>query len=168
MEIAAQIISIIASGIMIFSFQLKSNRRLFLCQVVSGVLFAVSYYLLGALTGCLMNVVGFARMGILALGEKYRKWYLLVLLELGFLVSTIVSYEGYLSLIVLAAQFFATLALWTDNGKLIRIVQVSAISPLWLLYNFLVMSIGGIVCEAFNMLSIGISFLRHGKEGFVK
>jgi hypothetical protein len=60
--------------------------------------------------------------------------------------------------------------MWTRDGKKIRISQMAVVSPFWLLYDLLipVPSIGGILCEVFNMASVIISFIRFKKTGFDK
>ena len=73
-------------------------------------------------------------------------------------------------MLTLIAQVTSTFAMWTRDGKKIRISQLAVVSPLWLLYDLLIPtpSIGGILCEVFNMASVVISFIRFKKTGFDK
>jgi hypothetical protein len=73
-------------------------------------------------------------------------------------------------LFTLIAQATGTFAMWTRDGKKIRLSQMAVVSPFWLLYDLLipVPSIGGILCEIFNMTSVIISFVRFKKTGFDK
>ena len=68
------------------------------------------------------------------------------------------------------AQAAGTLSMWTRNGKTIRVAQLAVVSPFWLLYDALIPtpSIGGILCEVFNMISVVVSFIRFKKTGFDK
>ena len=61
MDVIAQILSIISCVAIIFSFQLKNNRHLFLVQTFAALSFGLSYLLLGALDGFLINTVCFIR-----------------------------------------------------------------------------------------------------------
>ena len=54
------------------------------------------------------------------------------------------------------------------NGKHIRILQLFYTSPVWLVHNFYNFTLGGILCEAFCICSVLVSFLRFGKDGFEK
>ncbi len=55
-----------------------------------------------------------------------------------------------------------------NNRKAIRTVRLFAVTPAWLAYNITVFSLDGIICEGFNIISIIISFIRYGKNGFEK
>ena len=55
--ILAQVISIFAAAFNIFSYQMKDNRRLYLSKGISGVLFALQFFLLGNLTAIALSNV---------------------------------------------------------------------------------------------------------------
>ena len=82
-------------------------------------------------------------------------------------LSVVVFQElWWIAILLLVAQAGGTLAMWTRNGKTIRIAQLSMISPIWIVNNVFYFSIGGILCEVFNMLSVVISMLRFRKTGY--
>lgn len=181
MELIAQILSILGCAIMIFSFQFKNNRNLFIAQTVSAFTFFMSYMLLGAFCGALTNVVAVINSAVLFLGPKYRKKPILVAVCLGFVavqVFLLLTFNGVWSartivetvfgFIVALAQVAVTIAMWKDDGRIIRNTRLFITSPAWLIYNIIVFSLGGIICEAFSMTSIIISFIRYGKDGFEK
>lgn len=56
--------------------------------------------------------------------------------------------------------------MWLANGKRIRYFQITLMSPAWVVHNIFNFSLGGILCEAFNMISTIISFVRYRKDGF--
>ena len=173
--IAGQVLGIIAMALTILSMQFRSNRHLFLCQELSGTMFAISFYLLGAWGGMLMNIFSVIRPELLR-REKIAKskWTLaalLIMLSLCLAHLALCSTEKwYLLAAVGAAQAAGTYFMWTQNGKIIRIGQVCCVSPLWITYNCLlpVPSIGGIVTEAINIISIGIALFRYRKTGFTE
>ena len=76
--------------------------------------------------------------------------------------------KWYLVLILTIAQFMGTYSMWTQKGSIIRYIQLSVISPLWLTYNFLlpIPSIGGILTETLNITSVIIALIRYRKIGF--
>ena len=73
-----------------------------------------------------------------------------------------------ISFVVPIMQIAYTVATWKNDGKIIRTVRLYAVTPAWLSYNIVMFSIGGIICEGFNIISIIVSFIRHRKDGFEK
>lgn len=180
MDIIAQILSILSCAGIILSFQLKNNRHLFLVQTIAAFGFGISYLLLGAINGFLINIACFTNTAIL-LNKKLKKKPILVALCASFLIISTVSaltYNGdwntlkiietVFSYLIAIVQIIYTIATWQDDGEKIRKVRLFFVTPAWLGYNIVVFSIGGIVCEAFNVISIIVSFIRYGKNGFEK
>ncbi len=163
---AARIISLTAAGIIIFSYQMRDNRRLFILQALGGLLFAISFALPGNWSGAWMNIINILRGGILGAGKKWAKPYVFIILEALYIVAGIATYDSWLSILVMAAQLIGTVAMWTRNGKTIRILQFSVVSPSWLTYNFFTLNIGGIITEIFGIISVIVSFIRFGWNGF--
>ena len=65
-------------------------------------------------------------------------------------------------------MFSVTIAMYSDNGKYIRMAQLFISSPCWLIYNFVSGTIGGVICEVFVIASTVISIIRYGFDGFEK
>ncbi|MEE0835244.1 MAG: YgjV family protein [Clostridia bacterium] len=168
LTITAQIISIASMVIMVFSFQMKRNRYLFAMQIAASVGFAVSYFMLGSPIGAMFNIGGMLRCIAFSIPKLKNKYGVLFILELYFIVVTFFTYGGLISLFLLAAQLISTYFMWMDNGKLIRVSLVCYVSPVWLINNIIVGSIGGVLCETFNIISILVSFARYGLSGFEK
>jgi len=61
------------------------------------------------------------------------------------------------------AMVLTTVAFGIPNPKLTRLVAFPS-SPLWLIYNVLSQSWGGVATEVFNMLSILIGMLRFDRR----
>lgn len=66
--VIAQSLGIIGAGFNIGSFQLKSNKKLILCQFLGSSFFLFNYLLLGGYTGCIMNGLGVARNLVFSAG----------------------------------------------------------------------------------------------------
>ena len=167
-DIVAQGLGIMGAGFNIGSFQLKSNKKLILSQFLGSLFFLFNYLLLGAYTGCFMNGMGVVRNFIFLGGEKTRKPYVLILLNLALIAGTILTWQSYLSIFPLIGMIAATVAMYLNNGRIIRVVQLFISSPCWLIYNFASMTIGGVACEIFVIVSTAISFIRFGIDGFEK
>ena len=181
MYIIAQALSIVGCAFMILSFQFKNNRNLFIAQTLSAIAFGTSNFLLGALSGVLINIVATINGLILFCGKRFRKKPILILICLSYACIPIISLlntfgnwstKGILEIVfglfLSFAQAISTVAMWKNNGKLIRFARIFFASPSWLLYNLVVFSLGGIICEAFSITSIIVSFIRYGKDGFEK
>ena len=61
MTLTAQIIGIFAMVANIAAYQFKNKRNVILCQLAGSVLFAVNMFMLDALMGGLLNIVGIVR-----------------------------------------------------------------------------------------------------------
>ncbi len=162
----AKIISLIAAGLTIFSFQMKDNKRLYILQGVSGFLFALSFALPGNWSGAWMNMVNILRGGVLAAGPKWSKPYVFVIIEALYIIAGVATYDSWLSILVMVAQLVGTVAMWTRNGRTIRILQFFVVSPSWLVYNCFAANIGGIITEVFGIVSVVVSIIRYGWNGF--
>lgn len=171
----AQIIGIAAMILTVLSLQCRSNRNFFLCQEIAGILFGVSFFMLGAWGGALMNLYGIIRPEVLRREKIARsKWVLAGLLLLLFLCSFVIflisEEKWYLLLLVTAAQAAGTVCMWIRSGKAIRLCQLFVVSPFWMTYNILipVPSVGGILTESINIISILIALIRYRKIGFTE
>ena len=161
----AQILGIMAMAISVSAFQFKKNRSLFIVQGISCCLFFVHFFLLGAYTGAFLNILALIRSICLSV-KKLRHPVFEALVMLSFIIITVLTYEGWPSLLVLAAMLVGTATYWLNKAKLIRISQLAVISPCWLIYNVVNFSIGGIITESFNIISTIVSMIRYRKTGF--
>lgn len=164
-EFWAQGVGFVGMALIIFSFQCKNNKRFYLCQMVGALVFSLHYFMLAAYSAAVLNIVAVLRGVVLAMGEKGRKPIYLIGLTVAFAVATVFSWQGPVSLLPLIGQLTGLYAMWTHNGKAIRIAQLTIVSPPWLVYNILNFSIPGIICESFNMISTLISIMRFGLKG---
>lgn len=167
-EIIAQAFGIIGSIAYLISFQIKKNRPFFIVQCTGSFLFVLNYLLLGAYTGCMMNMLGVIRAAALAAGGKFHRKALLWGLDAVYVAATVLTFEGLPSILVLIAMVTSTHAMWTQKGKIIRYVQLGISSPCWLVHNIVVFSIGGVICEIGNIASTIVSLIRFRKTGYEK
>ena len=173
-EIIAQILGIFGMLSAILSYQCKTNRNYYIFQGLSGVFFSAQFILIGAWAGLIFNAYNIVRAIIYQTKNAKSKGcivFLEILVVAAAALSIFVFKEAWwLVSFTLIAQATGTFAMWTRDGKKIRISQMAVVSPFWLLYDLLipVPSVGGILCEVFNMASVIISFIRFKKTGFDK
>ncbi len=166
MQILGQIISIVGMALSILSFQCKENKRFFVTQALSGASFAVSFLLLGSTTAAFLNFINIFRGWVFGFSPKRARAALAVSVGILYIVSTVLTYAGWLSALVLAAQLVGTAVMYTDNGKIIRIAQLAFVSPAWLTHNIFSRSVGAVLCEIFAIASTVISLIRFRRVGF--
>ena len=173
-NIIAQTLGIFGMLAAMISYQCKKNKNYFIFQGLSGAFFSAQFILIGAWAGLIFNAYNIVRA--LAYQSKKAKSVVCVIsLEILVVVAAAMSVfvfkeAWWLVSFTLIAQVTGTFAMWTRDGKKIRISQMAVVSPFWLLYDLLipVPSIGGVLCEVFNMASVVVSFIRFKKTGFDK
>lgn len=164
-EITAQAVGIIAAVISISSFQFKNNKMLFILRAISSILFALNYFLIGAFTAAIINAINIVCMLLMVYGERHRYIAIPIGLSATYIVSVFFTYEGILSILLLVAQLACVISMWTADGLKIRLVQLFVASPIWLINNIIVFTIGGIVTEVFAIISVIVSIVRYGFKG---
>ena len=163
MENLAQILSIIGMIGTILSLQIKKTSHYCAATCCTCTLFAVSYFLLGSPTSAIINLVCAAR-GVFAANRHTRKTYMFVLVWIAIIASTVFTYTGVLSILVCAAELVGTYAMWFASEIGIRKFRIFFQSPLWLINNIAVFTIGGIITEVFSMVSAVIFWIRTARK----
>lgn len=164
-DILIQAIGYIGVLLFIFSYQIKSNRALFFCQILGSALFCLQFFLLNALSGCLNLMVIMFRNGLLMWYDKYswvrwKGW--IVILSAVCTVILVFTWKGTISLLPFAALIASNVGYWTNNAQKIRLSNLACASPCWLLYDILVGSWGGVLNESITLGSIVLSIYRYG------
>lgn len=163
-EYMVQAIGILGVALFIISYQIRSNRALFLCQLMGCIVFCVHFFLMGAYTGAISLIVNIAR-NLLLIKSNDWKWaksqVTLAAIILLLLVMTICTWAGWISILPFVSVAVTSIGYWTQNAQKIRLSQLFG-SPCTLLYDILVHTWGGAVCEAITILSIIISIVRFG------
>lgn len=160
-----QSFGIISTAFFLLSYQLKSNRSLYLTQAAGCATFALQYLLLGAYSGCLSQVFVIIRNLMLS---KYNQWawvrfkgWVPVFISIS-LIITYFTWNGPISLIPLLVMIAGTIGMWTNNAGLIRLVGLTFISPPWIVYDSLIGAYSAIINEVLVMVFVLTSIARFG------
>ena len=141
-EYIIQGIGFVAVAFFILSYQMKSNRLLFLFQLIGCSIFVVQFVILGAYTGALSLMINILR-NVLLLKANAWTWVKSKKTMMGILVLltafTIWTWNGWISLLPLVSVGITTVGYWTDNAQRIRLSQLMG-SPCTLLYDVLIHS----------------------------
>lgn len=177
-DILAQGVAVLATLCNVISFQMKDSGKLLLTQgVIGSILWATHFAMLNAWAGCLINVVALVRAVVIH--RRYRNGgsrrtlvFLCLLLAAAGTVGAVIDWDGGFSgwaplwlirvvLVLLAAVMVGqTVVLWTGRVKPIRVLQLCAVSPLWLCNNLFAGSIFGVITEIANAVSAAVSLYR--------
>ena len=171
MDFWAQAIGIVAMVLNIVAFQFKSKRTLLMFICVGSSLFSVNMFMLGAVTGGLMNILSAIRSLVYVNKDRLPipvKWVNVMFIS-AYLISYVLSFTVFgidptvrnfiLELLPIIAMSSMTFAFAGNNAKVIRLSGFIN-SPCWLVYNIFNNSIGGILCESFALVSIISALIR--------
>jgi hypothetical protein len=167
----AQIIGYIATVICIISFQAKTQRGIVIMQTFSALLFSIHFFMLEAYSGALLN--GICTIRAIIFTFRHKKWagsviWVYVFSFLSFICYLITIFvltpeptikTYFVEFLPVLGNVATTIATRLDNAKLVRRYAFIA-SPLWLAYNAVMGSIGGIITETFNIISIITAMIR--------
>jgi len=152
MFIIAQIFGAIALIILVISFQKNDKKELLKYQVFSSLFFALQYLCLNAFTGCLMNIMTLIRNLIFNKYEKKVPIIYLIVVIISMVVLSIISFDGIISLLPAIAVILYSIAVWQNNLKITRIIEVISCS-LFIIYNISVLAIIGLISTIIELVS---------------
>ena len=172
-EIMTQVIGYCATVLTISSFQFKTQKGIMAVQSISTVLWTVHFFMLGAISGSLLNLMCAVRSMIYA-KRSTKAWARHISWVYIFTVAALVIYA--LQFLVLdmefntknaIVQFLPTLGVIAtnigyrlDTGFKVRCSQFIS-SPTWLTYNAFSGSAGGVITEIISFCSAIIGVIRH-------
>lgn len=171
METVAQIIGVIGMVFNVLSFNNKSARAVIVFQFFGTVFFSVNYFMLGATVGALLNVFGIIRAIVFMNKERFHAespiWiaaFAAVYIAVYILSFTVFGNEAtpknlMIELLPVIGMLVTTVSYRFKEAKLIRRLGLIT-APLWLTYNIINFTVGGICCEVLNLISIIIGMLR--------
>jgi len=161
-------IGIIGLLFAVISFQKNSSKGILLFQILASTTFILHFLLIGAYTGSALNFIGVVRnLLFYYIGSRRRNksenhankklWlYLFIVI---YIIAGSLTYKNFYSIFPIVGTIFSTVSLWIKNPKYIRLVMLPS-SPCWMIYNFVNMSIAGVMTELFVMSSLIVAMLR--------
>jgi hypothetical protein len=145
----------------VIAFQHKEYRRLVWLRGATELFFAIQYLMLGAYSGAAVDLLGCLRNAAFLdcdkKGKSLRPWRIFFCFV--FAGISLLTWAGPKSILSAVAKVASTIAYGSSNPRLIRLITLCS-SACWLLYNALVFSLGGILCEVLTLSSVLIAILR--------
>ena len=133
MKFWIQAIGIVAMATNISAYQFKSKRGLLLCLCMGSALFSVNLFLLGAVTGAIMNVLSVVRSLVYVKMDRLPisvRWVNIMFIA-AYLISYVLSFTVFgieptvknfiLELLPIIAMSAMTIAFADNNAKIIRL-----------------------------------------------
>ncbi len=174
-KIISDIISLVAMAFAILSYQQKKQRAIIFFQLIATSLFSISFFMIGAMTGCLLNVISVIR-ALLFMHKKQLKtdnifWligFIAVYITTYILTFTVFGKEFNLlnAIIELFPVIGMTGSTFGFRAKTAKGSRIGGLinEPSWLVYNIVNLSPGAIGCNVFSTISIIIGFIRHDRK----
>lgn len=170
-ETIAQIIGFVALTFNVLSYQFKTQKGVIFMMTIGCCLFCVNFFMLGAITGALLNAIGFVRC-IVYYNKKFFKaesiWWFI-----GFCVLYVVTYvlnftvfgkefnlkNGLIEILPVIGMIATNISLKMKDAKHVRLLAYVS-SPSWLIYNISSRSWGATVTEIIALISVTIGVIR--------
>lgn len=142
-KLFAELFVLISYALLGLTYLIKSRNKIFIFSTISQAGFVVSYIFLSAWSGFAMGLIGIARnFTLFALSKKETKskfWnnFTLVATFVLMIICSIFTFNGFLSLMSVAATGFYSIAIWNENGKFYKFFGILA-SICWIIYNIFI------------------------------
>lgn len=156
-------IGFLGTVLFFLSYQCRQNKNLFRVQFVSYLCYTTHLLMLGAVTGGISYILNTLRSFCLGSRHAFLKGKTMCLLICAMqLVTLYFTWDGWLSILPVAANIASTLGGYTHNGQKIRAAGMFINSPLWIIYDIAVGSWAGVVDELVSEASMILSVCRYG------
>ena len=161
-EIAGQIISLIAVILSFITYQMKSKKGIMVMLSVATGISCIAYALLGGTVALVLNLVSIVRNVCFYHKDKKilssKAVPIVLALIMGFL--SIFTWEGAHSVFFVVGLMLNTLAMGYFNAQNLR-WSILLTSSLIMIYNLFIPSIGGTVNEVVAITSAVIGLIRY-------
>lgn len=162
MFIASQIVGVFAFSIYLASYWQKDRRTLLILSIIECVLFAIQYFLLGSLTGAIINLIGIIRSTSFIYKDKnnfMKKYFMPGIIHALYFLNAIFTWEGLITIVPTIASFMKCHTMWQNNTKTIRRNGIP-IQTLWLIYGIYLNSYVSIIFQIILIISIAVAIIR--------
>ena len=161
-DIIIQAIGILGLLINILAFQLKKHNHIVYGKMTSELIFSVQYIFLGAWTAAVLDFISVIRNLIFCKLVKKNLSTTPVIIVFGIfvIVTGVVTFDGFGSLLPIAAKLLTTVSYGMKNEKLLRLITLPS-CIMWTIYNFAVGSVGGAVADMLTLGSLLIAMYKY-------
>ena len=169
MEYVIQGIGILGAIFAFIAFQCRRHFMIMSIKTCSALCFVVQFALMKAYTGFAMNVFGVVILitNAVLVAKKIRTLPFVIVFSAICVGLGAISWVGPVSLLAIVGELIVTIACGIKNPEYLRYVYISG-SVCWLIYDCIYFSLGGVITEAFTLISIIIAIFRTVGNGKMK
>lgn len=148
--VIGNIISLLASVLMTYSGYIKSKGKFLIVQIMQMSLSALSNFILGGITGTIINLVNIIR-NVLCYKNKLNKYSIALILTLSISLSLYFNNLSFIGLLPLLSTILYTTLMNIKDIKKFKYLTIITML-LWLIYDICIMNY---VSALFDLLTIG-------------
>lgn len=166
-DFITNLVGVTASIITITSFQRKTTRSIFFTQIFSTFLWVIHFFLLGALSGALMNAGNMTKaISFVYLKEKYKTSFVIIFSPILWITFFYFIYETPSDCLPLISGTLGTFMIFFRDNRYI-IARASLLGACcWIAYALIQGSIPALITDTVIIISIIIGMIRHEGKPF--
>ena len=145
----------------VIPFQFNKHKRIVLFKMTSELLFAAQYFLMGAYTGAVLDLIsGLRNFLFYRFVEKKRSTApIIILFGVFVVVLGLLSWNSWLSLLPIGAKILTTVSYGMKNERLLRFITLPS-CLLWISYNGIIGSWEAMLADFLALFSILIAIYK--------
>ena len=156
----AQIVGIITTVVALVSVQFKDEKIILLGEIIANFTTAISFGLLGGLSGAWVCVLAAFQSTILFVLNKSRspkrkmgKYIVSVVFAIAYIIGSIITYSIWQDIIVCVCALIYTYAVMQDTSKNMRTV-IGVNMLLWIIYDLIIGAYTNMITHLLSALSV--------------
>ncbi len=163
--IVGQVFGIIAIALGFASYQMRTQKQILVTLSATAIALAVHYGLIGAYPAMAMNIVNIFRNIVYNHRNNTGRQdkFTPILFAVIQAVMGILTWNAWYSVFVVAGIVINSYCMSFSNPQNVR-KSLLVSTPLVLIYNVFVMSIGGVIFESFSLVSSVLGIIRHRQK----
>lgn len=159
-------VSILSIFLFVSSVQFKEKKNILLVQTFASMSYFIVYYILGAFSGCAIELIEQTKDIVFYFFEKKKVSIPLILLVIFvtlLITASIITYDGLYSLLPLIINLSHFISSYLKNPKYIRVVMLIC-GFIWLIYNIIIGAYIIIIGNVLEIISATISLIRYKED----
>ena len=167
----SQILTVFVYICLIISYYVSPRIKILNVNILSHILQAIAFALLGGISGVAMSIIYIGRDTYFAHEEvnnsdshiNNKDIAILIVLFIIIIVSAILTYKGLLSILSVLATVISTIAIWQKSPLIYKLLGIPC-SFAWLGYHIYLNSIIAIILESILFVTTFIGFIIEYKK----
>lgn len=170
--VLSQVFTIIMYVLLAVTYYAKDRKKVLVISFLSIIANGIAYIFLSAWTGLAMCIVALIRNIIFLIDEKKNgkreninkiDIIILILLIAILIVSAVLTYDGFLSLLSVFATTLYTISVWQKKTKIYKLLGIP-VGILWVVYHIYIMSLFGTILEGILLICSTTGYILEIKK----